>query len=77
MPSPIIGSMMLHPVYVIIIPEATTPTDTSVSAAMCKYAPFTFRSLSLSFMKSHAVSALMTTPTPAVHAIAAPSTETG
>ena len=57
--------------------EITTPTETSVSAAICRYAPFTFRSFSLSFMKSQAVTAFITTPAPAVQAIAAPSTGVG
>ena len=75
--SPIIGSTMVQPVYMMIIPEITTPTETNVSAAICRYAPFTFRSFSLSFMKSQAVTAFITTPTPAVQAIATPSTGVG
>ena len=71
------GSMTYHPVRDIITPDISTPTDTSVSATMCRYAPFMLRSSLLSFMKSHAVKALTMIPMPATHATTPPSTGCG
>ena len=75
--SPTTGSTIVQPVHEITSPETSTPTDTSASAAMCRYAPLTFRSRSLSFRNSHAVKPLIATPTPAVQAMAPPSTGAG
>ena len=57
--------------------QETVKLDVYKRQAICRYAPFTFRSFSLSFMKSQAVTAFITTPTPAVQAIATPSTGVG
>ena len=74
---PIIGSRMLQPVQRIRIPESTTPTETMVSANICRYAPFTLRSCSFSFMKNNTVKPLNTTPIPAVIIIGHPPTSSG
>ncbi len=67
---------MLHPVYVIIIPEATTPTDTSVSAAM-QVGSLHIQILIFIFHEKPCSKRIDDHSTPAVHAIAEPSTETG
>ena len=73
--SPITGSMILQPVYFIMIPETTTLMETSVSAAICRKAPFILRSFSLSFMKSHAVIPFIAIPMAATQIMVSPKVE--
>ena len=70
------GSIHHSPLTTIASPATTTPTETSASAAMWRYAPRMLRS-SCPRRKSSAVAVLMTTPTPATAIMTKPSGSCG
>ena len=69
------GSITFNPVRLMAMPDITTPTDTSVSASMCRNAPRVLMSCLELRDSSHAVRPFMTIPTPAVQDTAAPFTD--
>ena len=70
------GSIHIQPLILIIIPEITTPTDTTVSANMCKKAPRIFKSCFLCLISNIVVNPLMIIPAAAVQLTAIPDTGT-